>query len=90
MHVDDFIDSYRTDAYASFVLHHFRLPSTVKEKFNAFVADYKLFCSYHGKRYRCTGASRLGDVWLSSDFQRKTGYEHRVDVDECSDWGAEA
>lgn len=48
--------------------------------------DYKLFCMYKGERYRCTGASRMGDVWLHSDFSQDTGYEHRVDVEECSDW----
>ena len=37
---------------------------------------------------RCTGASRLGDVWLTSDFNQEMGYEKRVDVEECSNWSA--
>jgi len=35
-----------------------------------------------------TGASRLGDVWLSKDFAREDGYEARVSVAACSGWGA--
>lgn len=46
----------------------------------------KLFCQYKGKRYRCTGASRMGDVWLAEDFSRDSGYDLRVNVGECSDW----
>jgi hypothetical protein len=49
--------------------------------------QHELFCEYEGKRYRVTGASRLGDVWLSADFAREYGYELRVDVEKCSVWG---
>lgn len=46
----------------------------------------KLFCTWRGKHWRVVGCSRLGDVWLVSDLTKEHGYEHRVDVAECSDW----
>ena len=86
-HVDDFIDSISSeDKYARWVLNHFRLPASLKMLFNEFMEPHKLFCTYEGKRYRCTGASRLGDVWLAEDFNRDTGYDLRVDVSKCSEW----
>lgn len=41
------------------------------------------------KRFRVTGCSRVGDVWLHSNVDEDTTYEHRVDVDACSEWSAE-
>ena len=90
MHVDEFIDcpSVRDASidYAAWVLSHFRLPAMFRCRFDRFMAEHRLFCAYEGKRYRVTGASRLGDVWLSADFKRDTGYDKRVDVDSCSNW----
>lgn len=89
MHVDDFIDGqYNRHHYARWVLQHFRLSAALRIDFNRFMTDHKLFCTYEGVRYRCTGASRLGDVWLTTDFAEDTRYKLRVDVAECSDWGA--
>lgn len=87
MHVDDFIDSFESDAYAAFVLHHMRLPATLKHKFAPFTKERLLFCTYEGARYRVTGASCRGDVWLAKDPSRDTGYDLRVAVDTCSEWG---
>ena len=87
MHDDEFIDSLTTDAYASWVLALFRFPAILKLKFNAYTDQFKLFATYKGKRYRVTGASRLGDVWLAEDFTRDIGYDLRVPIDECIEWG---
>jgi hypothetical protein len=91
MHVDDWIDSptVATDptAYAKFVLSHMRLPAWKQNAFEPWMKQFKLFCTWGGARYRCTGASRLGDVWLSTDLSGERGYEHRVDVLKCSEWG---
>lgn len=73
-------------AYAQWMLMHFRLPAAKKMDWDKFIADRKLFCTYQGKRYRVTGASRFGDVWLAEDHTRDCGYDHRVAVDECSEW----
>ncbi|HEY3495950.1 MAG TPA: hypothetical protein VGK73_14730 [Polyangiaceae bacterium] len=89
MHVDEFIDRHGGDNYARWMLLHFRLPAILQLDFGQFIADKRLFCTYDGCRYRCTGASRLGDVWLADNFDRETGYDLRVDVDKCTDWSAE-
>ncbi len=87
MHVDEFIDGhFGKHRYARWVLNYFRLPAILKTDFSEFMEGNKLFCTYGGKRYRCTGASRMGDVWLAEDPERTTGYDLRVNVAECSDW----
>jgi len=89
MHVDEFIESkFGEDTYARWVLMHFRLPATLKIDFREFMKSYHLFCTYEGKRMRCTGASRFGDIWLTSDFEQDVGYEKRVDITDCNNWGS--
>lgn len=83
-HIDDFIVDPRSDMYAARWFWYFRRPAVVKAKEPY---DRKLFCTFEGKRYRVTGASRLGDVWLSEDFNRDAGYDKRVAVDACEAWG---
>lgn len=85
-HVDDFIDDPTSDPYAASWFESFRRPAVSKMRGPD---TRKLFATYQGSRYRVTGCSRLGDVWLSADFGREMGYERRVDVDACSNWGAE-
>lgn len=98
MHVDEFIDygtsivaSKRSlnEDYARWVLCHFRMPATLKMDFKEFMKDNKLFCDYKNESYRVTGASRLGDVWLSKDFEQTVGYQLRVDIEDCSNWSKE-
>lgn len=48
--------------------------------------NHKLFCMYEGNTYRVTGCSRMGDVWLHSDYEKNYGYTDRVDVELCSNW----
>lgn len=90
IHVDDFIFKHRSksdeEKYAKFVLNYFRMPATLLSDFYPWMKQFKLFCSYNGERYQVTGASRLGDVWLASDPEQKTGYEKRVNINECSEW----
>ena len=85
-HIDDFIEDLHSDAYAAWVFNHFRLPAILKSRFWPFMREHRLFCSHGGERYRVTGASRMGDVWLTKDFNQDTGYEKRVDVNDCSNW----
>jgi len=93
-HIDDWLDSYepKTDGerFAKKFLEHARRPAATMD--HKWLATNPLFCTYQGKRYRCNGASRLGDVWLHDDFTKSYGYVHRVDVAECSEWseGAQA
>ena len=84
MHVDD---CYGKHTYARFVLNYFRMPAALQMDFKQYMAQFELYCTYGGKRFRCCGASTMGDVWLSGDFKQDHGYQNRVDVGDCSDWG---
>ncbi len=86
-HIDDFLGDDTLVAmdgdaglkYAHFVLSHFRKSATEKLMHDPWMSQFKLFADYDGVTYRITGASRLGDVWLATDFTRVHGYEKRVD-----------
>src|SRR5690242_619996 len=93
MLVDDFIDGEeykgkrytRDELYARWVLMQLRLPAALHLAFREFIP--KLFCTHAGTRYRVTLASVMGDVGLSRTFSKEYGYDVRVMVDECSNWG---
>lgn len=92
-HVDDFIDYGMMSSdepgnvtYARWVLNYFRMPAILKNDFSVFMKKSLLFCIYKGKKYRVTGASRLGDIWLTDDFNQETGYQLRVDINDCTGW----
>jgi hypothetical protein len=85
-HVDDFIDDPSSDRYAASWFESFRRPAYEKlRKPDA----RKLFATCEGSRYRVTGCSRMGDVWLHSNVDEDTTYQKRVDVDACSGWSSE-
>lgn len=86
-HVDDFLDDPTPDPYAASWLEAFRRPAWDKIKEPD---TRKLFATWQGKRWRVTGCSRLGDVWLHEVDYEGCSYEHRVNVDDCSEWSASA
>ena len=43
-----------------------------------------LFAQYKGNTVRITGASRLGDVWVTASLKQTNGYQHRVCITELS------
>lgn len=93
VHVDDFIDDYKGDKYARWILMHFRCSAVCQRDFAEFIKGRLLFCDYEGRRHRCIGASRMGDVWLTSNLSTSGDgfpYEHRVDVKACSNWSDKA
>jgi len=45
--------------------------------------SFDVFCEYKNKKYKITGASRMGDVWLAKDLNRDSGYDERVDIEDC-------
>ena len=47
---------------------------------------HKLFCIYKEKKYRVTGCSTMGDIWLHTNFDKDHGYTNRVDIELCSVW----
>lgn len=82
-HVVDFIDDPSSDPYAASFFESFRRPAVEKWE----NPDHrKLFATWKGKRWRVTGCSRLGDVWLAPVGYEGMSYEHRVNVDDCSEW----
>lgn len=90
LHIDEWVSrpvlSQTREAYAKWFFLHARTPAWMQDAFHPFTKDLKLFCTYGGKTYRVTGASRLGDVWLAEDMTRECGYDLRIDVADCSDW----
>lgn len=83
-HIDEYIDAYDTDPDVSWFLMLKRMPATLQAKFKEHIEPLSLFCEFEGKRWRVTGASRLGDIWLTSKFTQSIGYEKRVYIDDCS------
>lgn len=93
VHVDDFIESFsdniskgesEIENYAKFFFMLHRLPAYMKNQWSDIISKYKLYCLYEGKRYRVTGASRMGDIWLTSDMKQEYGYELRVFVNQVT------
>jgi len=84
-HIDDWLDDESTGpADVKEWLEHFRRPAVDKDY--EWLRSKKLFCTYKdGKRYRCIGCSRMGDVWLTEHFERENGYDKRIDINDCSD-----
>lgn len=70
----DWLDKFTRPAYNKY-----------KEGWDKWLEARTLTCDWKGKRYQCTGASRMGDVWLRDDGS-KSFYDHRVDVEELSAW----
>lgn len=85
-HIDDWLDDPATGpADVKEWIEHFRRPAGHKDY--KWLNERKLFCTYKdGKRYRCIGCSRMGDVWLTEHFERETGYDLRIDIADCTDW----
>ena len=91
LHIDEWIDNPMCkdegEKYAKFVLSCVRHTALAKGSYEPWMQQFKLFCTYKGKRYRVIGPSQLGDLWLTSDFEADSGDEHRVCVTDCSEWG---
>ena len=87
MHIDDWLDTpavNETEKTAKVFLEHCRRPAIDKDY--EWIESNPLFCLYQGACWRVVGASRLGDVWLTKQFERANGYDLRVDVSHCSTW----
>lgn len=93
VHVHDWIrrmhDRGSPEAYAAFFLDFKSRPAYWQSNCREYMKQFKLFCTYEGLRWRCTGCSRLGDVWLARDPEQEHSYDLRVDVTDCSNWSAE-
>ena len=97
LEVDEFLDDFIIpskenvgERYAQFVLEFMRAPAVKKFNVERWTKQFKLFCTYKdGLRYRITGASRMGDVWLAKDENKDSGYDARVCIKDCSEFSPE-
>ena len=85
LHVDDYLDGPNADPIAKEFLEHARRPAA--EKDHQWLTANAPWVMWRGKRYRCVGASRMGDVWLKNPESRQAiFYDYRVDIAELSAW----
>jgi hypothetical protein len=90
LHVYDWLElppSDDAEKAAKEWLDKFTLPAYTKhtEGINDWLARYRVTVEWKGKRYTCSGASRMGDVWLKTEGSANY-YDHRVNVEELSNW----
>lgn len=64
-------------------LDKFTRPPSIKRE--EWLARYRVTVEWKGKRYTCSGASRMGDVWLKTEGSANY-YDHRVNVEELANW----
>jgi hypothetical protein len=83
VHVDDYLDRQNVDPIAKEFLEHARRPAIDRDE--QWLQSHMPTVAWRGRRYLCSGASRLGDVWLR-EFGSSRYYDRRVCVDELSDW----
>lgn len=88
---DDVIHNYYSrkpqEVYAAWAFVHMRMPATMLHAFRHLLAKSVLYCTYKGERYRVNTISRLGDICMSKDLSKESGYDTRgVYPDECIDW----
>lgn len=86
-HVDDWMEEPAVDPCEELVKNwfkHFRRPAV--DHNYAWLEAHIITCNYKHGHFRVVGCSRFGDIWLSSDLTRNHGYQHRVPVEECSNW----
>lgn len=92
-HVYDWLDEPQKDEgekSAKEWLDNFCRPEYFKMEngINEWLKERTITCDYKGKRYVCSGASTMGDVWIKKDGS-KNFYDHRVDVEELNNWKTE-
>lgn len=73
-------------AYARWVMNQYNGSANLMMETEQYIRQHKLYCTYNGKRHKYVGHSRLGDVWLTKNFQ-SDNYQYRVSITELSDFG---
>ena len=86
MHVDYFIEDETQDSYARLVFEILRLPAEKFTEVDHILSYHPLYCTYKQARFKVSGCSSMGDVWLVSDPEATHSYDHRVNIMECSEW----
>jgi len=91
LHIYDWLDqppANENEKLAKEWLNKFVLPPATKYKSgaSAWLDARALTVEWKGERYWCRGASKMGDVWIAKDPTGNTYYDHRVNVEELSNW----
>lgn len=74
--------------YARWVMNQYDVPATLSFDTEQYRKKFPLYCTYQGKRYKYVGHSRLGDVWITSNFISDS-YELRVSVLDLENFSKE-
>jgi len=84
-HVDAYLKSTHANPIAREFLEQARRPSFLKD--HDWLREHRPWVSWQGVRYRCVGASTLGDVLLKKAHATGSAlYDYRVAIEELSDW----
>ncbi len=94
LHIDKWLDTVMPNTardnpgekYARWWFEQARWSATKQYLYSDIRDQFKLFCTFQNERYRVTGASSMGDVWLTKNFSSGSGYDGRVEVAMCSQW----
>jgi len=77
------------DAYKAIEILNTRLIER-REAYEDYIAKQRIIgtltVEWRGQRYWRRGCSRMGDVWITKDPTGATYYDHRVNVEELSNW----
>ena len=95
MHVEDFLTTRIKDDdeeilhYVQLALSYFYyIPAITQMCIVKIQMKYlPLFCTVDGVRYKVTGVSTMGDLFLHTDVNIEMGYKLRTDFDNCKLWG---
>jgi hypothetical protein len=91
MHVYEWLDlpaSNEGEKLAKEWLNKFSMPAYDKytSGANSWLRSHALTVEWRGQRYYCRGCSRMGDVWITKDHTGNSFYDHRVNVEELTNW----
>lgn len=81
-------EKYGNINYARWVMNQYDVPACLSFDIEQYRKEFSLYCTYQGKRYKYVGHSRLGDVWITSNFS-STNYELRVSVLDLENFSKE-
>ena len=85
-HCDDYIYDLDSPNCLKYYLLVNRLPAVDSLVIIKSQGSPKCFATYQGKRVRLVMASRFGDVGITEKLDATNGYQHRVCLDELSDF----
>jgi len=88
-HCDNYIHDFKAPLALRVFLLVNRMPAVDKMLINAGGFNPTLYADYEGKIYRVTMASRLGDVGISENLGRDTGYDRRVPLSALTNFRGE-